>query len=74
MGLRPPVLLRTPDAQGVVLFSEGGCALIAGTTAFMASAVSEGTDTARARFGRYARGAPGTSPLARARGCLSSAR
>ncbi|GGT77677.1 hypothetical protein [Streptomyces althioticus] len=48
-------MLRTPDAQGVVLFSEGGCALIAGTTAFMASAVSEGTDTARARFGRYAR-------------------
>ncbi|WP_395758506.1 hypothetical protein OIE82_08435 [Streptomyces althioticus] len=48
-------MLRTPDAQGAVLFSEGGCALIAGTTAFMASAVSEGTDTARARFGHYAR-------------------
>ncbi|WP_432056834.1 hypothetical protein [Streptomyces sp. bgisy022] len=49
------MLLRTPDAQGAVLFREEGCALIAGTTAFMASAVSEGTDTARARFGRYAR-------------------
>lgn len=54
-GLRPPLLLRTPDAQGAVLFPEEGYALIAGTTAFMASAVSEGTDTARARFGRYAR-------------------
>lgn len=54
-GLRPPVQLRTPDAQGAVLFPEEGYALIAGTTAFMASAVSEGTDTARARFGRYAR-------------------
>lgn len=54
-GLRPPVLLRTPDAQGAVLFPEEGYVLIAGTTAFMASAVSEGTDTARARFGRYAR-------------------
>ncbi|MBM7089812.1 hypothetical protein JTP67_14950 [Streptomyces sp. S12] len=53
--MRPPVQLRTPDAQGAVLFPEEGYALIAGTTAFMASAVSEGTDTARARFGRYAR-------------------
>ncbi|MEU8652298.1 hypothetical protein [Streptomyces sp. NPDC048737] len=54
-GLRPPCLLRTPDAQGAVLFPEDGYALIAGTAAFMDSAVSEGTDTARARFGRYAR-------------------
>lgn len=53
--VRPPVLLLTPDEQGAVLFPEEGYALIAGTTAFMASAVSEGTDTARARFGRYAR-------------------
>ncbi|MFE6287413.1 hypothetical protein [Streptomyces sp. NPDC057877] len=54
-GIRPPVVLRTPDLQGVVLFPEEGYALIAGNTAFMASAVSEGTETARARFGRYAR-------------------
>jgi hypothetical protein len=54
-GIRPPVLLRTPDTQGAVLFPEEGYALIAGTAAFMAAAVSEGTDTARARFGRYAR-------------------
>ncbi|MET7650807.1 colicin immunity domain-containing protein [Streptomyces sp. NPDC005486] len=54
-GIRPPLLLRTPDSQGAVLFPEAGYALIAGTTAFMAAAVSEGTDTARARFGRYAR-------------------
>ncbi|MGY3204553.1 hypothetical protein [Streptomyces sp. TE5632] len=54
-GLRPPLLLRTPDARGAVLFPEEGYALIAGTTAFMASAVSEGTDSARARFGRHAR-------------------
>ncbi|MCF4140879.1 hypothetical protein L1856_34630 [Streptomyces sp. Tue 6430] len=53
-GLRPPCLLRTPDAQGAVLFPENGYALIAGTAAFMSSAVGEGTDTARARFGRYA--------------------
>ncbi|MEV5430214.1 hypothetical protein [Streptomyces sp. NPDC052701] len=54
-GIRPPCLLRTPDAQGAVLFPEEGYALIAGTAAFMAAAVSEGADTARARFGRYAR-------------------
>lgn len=54
-GIRPPCLLRTPGAQGAVLYAEEGYALIAGTAAFMAAAVSEGTDTARARFGRYAR-------------------
>jgi hypothetical protein len=54
-GIRPPCLLHTPDTQGAVLFPEEGYALIAGTAAFMAAAVSEGTDTARARFGRYAR-------------------
>ncbi|WP_426568398.1 hypothetical protein [Streptomyces canus] len=54
-GIRPPVLLRTPESQGAVLFPAEGYALIAGTAAFMAAAVSEGTDTARARFGRYAR-------------------
>ncbi|MFE7646332.1 hypothetical protein [Streptomyces phaeoluteigriseus] len=54
-GIRPPPLLHTPDTQGVVLFPEEGHALIAGTPAFMSAAVSEGTDTARARFARYAR-------------------
>ena len=54
-GIRPPVLLRTPDMQGAVLFPEEGYALIAGTLTFMEAAVGEGTDTARARFGRYAR-------------------
>ncbi|CAM5561404.1 hypothetical protein SGLAM104S_01466 [Streptomyces glaucescens] len=54
-GIRPPALLWTPDLQGAVLFPETGYALIAGTAPFMASAVGEGVDTARARFGRYAR-------------------
>jgi hypothetical protein len=54
-GIRPPILLRTPDTQGAVLFPEEGYALIAGTAAFMAAAVNEGTDTTRARFGRHAR-------------------
>ncbi|MFD9433038.1 hypothetical protein [Streptomyces sp. NPDC060002] len=54
-GIRPPFVLRTPDVQGAVLFPEEGYALIAGTAAFMAAAVNEGTDTARARFGRHAR-------------------
>lgn len=53
--IHPPVLLRTPDLQGAALFPESGYALIAGTAAFMAAAVSEGLDTARARFARYAR-------------------
>ncbi|OLZ58243.1 hypothetical protein AVW11_28480 [Streptomyces amritsarensis] len=51
----PPFLLSTPDLQGAVLFPEPGYALIAGTAPFMAAAVGEGADTARARFGRYAR-------------------
>ncbi|MFG3512072.1 hypothetical protein [Streptomyces bobili] len=54
-GIRLPSLLHTPDAQGAVLFPENGYALIAGAPAFMAAAVSEGIDTARARFVRYAR-------------------
>lgn len=54
-GVRPPFLLCTPDMQGAVLFPAAGHMLIAGTAAFMAAAVSEGIDTARARFGRYAR-------------------
>lgn len=54
-GIRPALLLRTPDAQGAVLYPEEGYALIAGTAAFMAAAVNEGIDTARARFGRHAR-------------------
>ncbi|MFJ8544168.1 hypothetical protein ACIRFH_19470 [Streptomyces sp. NPDC093586] len=61
-GIRPPCLLRTPGAQGAVLFPEEGYALIAGTAAFMAAAVGEGTDTARARFGRYARSLPERHP------------
>jgi hypothetical protein len=54
-GIRPPFLLHTPDSHGAVLFPKAGYALIAGTARFMAAAVSEGTDTERARFGRYAR-------------------
>ncbi|KMO98802.1 hypothetical protein ACS04_05920 [Streptomyces roseus] len=53
--IRPPFVLCTPGLQGAVLFPRSGYALIAGSTAFMASAVGEGTDTARAHFGRYAR-------------------
>jgi hypothetical protein len=54
-GVRPPALLWTPDKQGAVLFPETGYALVAGTSPFMAAAVGEGVDTARARFGRHAR-------------------
>ncbi|MFG3047281.1 hypothetical protein ACGFZR_20415 [Streptomyces sp. NPDC048241] len=52
---RPPTLLWTPDGQGVLLFPSSGHALLAGTRPFMAAAVPEGTDEARARFTRYAR-------------------
>lgn len=53
--IRPPSLLVTPDLRGAVLFPEAGYALIAGTPDFMTAAVAEGIDTARSRFGRYAR-------------------
>ncbi|MFJ7264945.1 hypothetical protein ACIQV2_32850 [Streptomyces globosus] len=62
MEIHPPFMLRTPDLQGAVLFPESGYALIAGTAAFMAAAVGEGIDTARARFGRYARALLGRHP------------
>ncbi|MFJ3907716.1 hypothetical protein [Streptomyces vinaceus] len=55
MDIHPPFILCTPDLQGAVFFPQSGYALIAGTAAFMAAAVGEGADTARARFGRYAR-------------------
>ncbi|MDV5146880.1 colicin immunity domain-containing protein [Streptomyces sp. SBC-4] len=54
-GTAPPAILYTPDLQGAVLFPEPGYTLIAGSEAFLAGAVSEGIDAARARFGRYAR-------------------
>lgn len=54
-GVRPPSILWTPDRQGAVLLPEAGYALIGGVAAFMAAAVGEGVDTARARFRRYAR-------------------
>ncbi|OIJ68600.1 hypothetical protein [Streptomyces mangrovisoli] len=54
-GTPPPVLLRTLDARGAVLFPEAGYALAAGDSAFMGAALGEGADAARARFGRYAR-------------------
>ncbi|QYX77778.1 colicin immunity domain-containing protein [Streptomyces akebiae] len=53
--ITPPSVMYTPDRQGVVLFREAGYALIAGSDSFMAAAVREGVDTARARFGRHAR-------------------
>ncbi|WP_286252784.1 colicin immunity domain-containing protein [Streptomyces graminofaciens] len=53
--IRPPSVFYTPDRQGGVLFQESGYALVAGTDAFMAAAVGEGVDAARARFSRYAR-------------------
>lgn len=52
---RHPVLIWTPDRQGAVLFPAPGYALLAGTEPFMAAAVPEGIDEARARFTRYAR-------------------
>lgn len=55
MDIRPPFLLCAPGLQGAVLFPGPGYALIAGTAAFMAAAVGEGIDAARARFGRHAR-------------------
>ncbi|MDX3539137.1 hypothetical protein PV721_33395 [Streptomyces sp. MB09-01] len=62
MDIHPPFMLRTPDLQGAVLFPESGYALIAGNAAFVAAAVGEGVDTARARFGRYARALLGRHP------------
>jgi len=49
-------LLCTPDLdqQGAVLDRHAGYALIGGTALFMAAAISEGVDAARARFRRYA--------------------
>ncbi|MFI8325506.1 hypothetical protein [Streptomyces sp. NPDC085529] len=64
--LHPPLLLRTPDAQGAVLFPAPGYALIAGSAAFMASAVAEGADAARAAFARYARALSSRHPHLRA--------
>lgn len=55
MDVHPPFLLCAPGLQGAVLFPGPGYALIAGTAAFMAAAVGEGVDAARARFGRHAR-------------------
>lgn len=52
---RPHTFIWTPDRQGAVLFPAPGYALLAGTEPFMATAVPEGTDEARARFTRYAR-------------------
>ncbi|MEU4110410.1 hypothetical protein [Streptomyces sp. NPDC027717] len=51
----PHTFIWTPDRQGAVLFPAPGYALLAGTEPFMATAVPEGTDEARARFTRYAR-------------------
>ncbi|MEU3772353.1 hypothetical protein AB0F11_03875 [Streptomyces sp. NPDC032472] len=62
LDIHPPFMLCTPDLQGAVLFPAPGYALIAGTSAFMAAAVGEGVDTARARFGRYARELSGSHP------------
>ncbi|MFD8296594.1 hypothetical protein ACFV13_10275 [Streptomyces bauhiniae] len=53
--VRPPTLLWTPDHQAALLFPSPGHALLAGSTPFMAAAVPEGIDAARARFTRYAR-------------------
>jgi hypothetical protein len=58
----PASLICTPDLQGAVLFPEAGYALIGGTDAFMAGAVGEGTETARARFSRYTRGLTNQHP------------
>ncbi|MEW2415022.1 hypothetical protein AB0953_15035 [Streptomyces sp. NPDC046866] len=60
--IHPPYILCTPDLQGAAFFPQPGYALIAGTTAFMAAAFGEGVDTARARFGRYARTSSGRDP------------
>ncbi|MFG2114561.1 colicin immunity domain-containing protein [Streptomyces sp. NPDC048718] len=54
-GAHPPCLLSTPDEQGTIRFTEPGYALVEGTARFMAAAVPEGVDEARARFARYAR-------------------
>ncbi|MEU3557833.1 hypothetical protein [Streptomyces fragilis] len=54
-GLTPPCLVLTPGREGALLFPGPGHAFVAGTAPFMAAAVAEGTDAARARFARYAR-------------------
>ncbi|MER7620536.1 colicin immunity domain-containing protein [Streptomyces sp. NPDC126503] len=54
-GTAAPAILYTPDLQGAVLFPEPGYTLVSGTEPFLAAAVPEGIDAARAQFGRYAR-------------------
>ncbi|MEU0399244.1 colicin immunity domain-containing protein [Streptomyces sp. NPDC006197] len=62
VGMAPPARLLIPDGAGALLFPEPGYALITGTEAFLAAAVAEGADAARARFGRYARTVKGRWP------------
>ncbi|MFC9394021.1 hypothetical protein ACFTWS_12795 [Streptomyces sp. NPDC057027] len=47
-GIAPPALLLTPDQAGALLFPEPGYALVTGSEAFLAAAVAEGSDAARA--------------------------
>ncbi|MGW5775893.1 hypothetical protein [Streptomyces sp. NPDC003863] len=63
-GIAPPTLLLTPDQAGALLFPEPGYALVTGSEAFLAAAVAEGADAARARFGRHARTVKGRWPRA----------
>ncbi|GAA3733690.1 hypothetical protein [Streptomyces tremellae] len=52
---RPPALWMTPGREGAVLFRAAGSAVVAGDGRFLAGAVPEGVDAARASFGRHAR-------------------
>ncbi|MER5960896.1 hypothetical protein [Streptomyces sp. NPDC002057] len=61
--VRLPCVLSTPDRQGVVRLPGPGYALLGGTARFMAAAVGEGVDEARARFARYARALAHRNPV-----------
>lgn len=59
----PAPLLAVPSAlDGAIVFEQAGYALIAGVPNFLAGAVPEGVDGARARFLRYSRKVAGRWP------------
>ncbi|MGX9228445.1 hypothetical protein ACWV95_23890 [Streptomyces albus] len=54
-GQPPQLLAAAQDFSGALLFTSPGHAVLGGTYRFLEKACPEGVDTARARFGRYAR-------------------
>ncbi|WP_137034811.1 hypothetical protein [Streptomyces albus] len=61
-GQPPQLLAAAQDFSGALLFTSPGHAVLGGTSPFLEKACPEGVDTARARFGRYARRLAGRWP------------